>query len=223
MAVKPEIIKARLKAKFPKANLSTKRLDAIAAKLAPMPADDADDAAVDVILDQANDFYSFEDTARDDDRMRTLEANQRATQTPAEIEAARIEAERLKNLNTPPAPDDAPSWAKSLIESNKKLAEDLEAIKTGKVIENKKQTVSELVQKSEIFKRMKPELVAKMERLVDINSETPIDEQVKALEVDYADLVQVNADNNSYAGPAGGGGRTEKYDEKEIGSIVDSI
>lgn len=214
MAVKPEIIKARLKVLFPKANLSTKRIDAIAAKLAPMPADDADDAAVDVIVNQANDFNSFEDVAREDDRIRTLEAKVHPTPTP-----------------TPsPEPTPAPSPANpsddvtsKLLEAITKLTGEVEAIKTGKVIENKKQTVSELVQKSEIFKGMKPELVAKMERLVDINSETPIDEQVKALEVDYADLVQVNADNNSYAGPAGGGGRTEKYDEKEIGSIVDSI
>jgi len=49
MAVKPEIIKARLKALFPKANLSQKRLDAIAAKLAPMPADETHDTLYDSI------------------------------------------------------------------------------------------------------------------------------------------------------------------------------
>jgi hypothetical protein len=39
MAVKPEIIKARLKVLFPKANLSQKRLDVYTAKLAPKPAE----------------------------------------------------------------------------------------------------------------------------------------------------------------------------------------
>jgi len=82
MAVAPERIKARLKALFPKANLSKTRLDALAAKLSQKPADDADDAAIDEVLNTANEFHSFEDIARDDDRIRTLEASRNNPPTP---------------------------------------------------------------------------------------------------------------------------------------------
>ena len=201
MAVKPEIIKARLKALFPKANLSTKRIDAIAAKLAPMPADGADDEAVDVVLNQANNFNSFEEIARDDDRIRTLEANQKTPQTPAEIEAARIEAERVKALNNP-APDDAPSWAKALIEQNQKFAADLEAIKTGKITETKKQTAQSVFESSEILKGLKPEIKANWLNRINVDAETPIEDQVKSLETEYTDLRQGIADNTRYSGAA---------------------
>lgn len=75
MAVKPEQIKARLKAKYPKANLSTKRLDEISAKLAKKPADDADDAAIDEVLEDYNENgpMTFEEIAKSDDKIRTLE------------------------------------------------------------------------------------------------------------------------------------------------------
>src|SRR5690606_33501808 len=70
-------IAGRLKALFPKANLSTKRIDAITAKLESKVSDDADDAAIDEIVNQANDFMDFEALAKEDDRVRTLEANQK--------------------------------------------------------------------------------------------------------------------------------------------------
>ena len=114
MAVKPEIIKARLKALFPKANLSTKRIDALAAKLAPMPADDADDAAVDVILNQANDFNSFEDIAKEDDRVRTLEAKAKEITPPATPPTTPQGAPPTIPPTTPPT-DDTPEWAKALL------------------------------------------------------------------------------------------------------------
>lgn len=223
MPVKPEQIKARLRILFPKANLSQKRIDAIAAKLAPKPADNADDTAIDEVLNTANDFMSFEDIAKDDDRIRTLEANQKAQKTPAEIEADRVEAERLKNLGSP-APDDTPSWAKALIDSNKKLTEDLEQIKTGNITQTKKATASELFGKSEILKGLKPELKDRWLNRIDVNSETPFEDQIKELETEYSDLVQVNADSNYYAPAAGGGGPSElKADQAVVDKMLEGI
>ena len=57
MAVDKLKVIARLKALFPKANLSQKRLDAYADKLAKKPADDADDATIDAIINDYNDFF----------------------------------------------------------------------------------------------------------------------------------------------------------------------
>jgi hypothetical protein len=224
MAVKPEQIKARLRVLFPKANLSQKRIDAIAARLCLKPADDAEDVAIDEVVNGANDFMAFEDIAREDDRMRTLEANQKAPQTAAEIEAAKVEAERLKNLSNPPAPDDAPAWAKALIDSNKKLADDLEVMKSGKVIETKKATASELFAKSDVLKNMPEKARKNWENRIDVNSEISFEDQILGLETEYSELFQGTADTNSYAGPAGGGKPTEvKADQSVVDKMLQGI
>lgn len=220
MAVKPEIIKARLKVLFPKANLSQKRIDAIAAKLAPMPADDADDAAVDAILNQANDFNSFEEIAREDDRVRTLEAKANPTPAPAPTTTEPTPAP-VTPVVTPA--DDTPSWAKTLIETNQKLTADIEAIKTGKIIETKKQTAQSVFDASEILKGLKPEIRTNWLNRIDVNSETPIEDQVKNLETEFTDIRQAVAETTRYSGPTPSGTTGNKPDDKMIDSIVDGI
>jgi hypothetical protein len=84
MAVKPEIIKAR-RVLFPKANLSQKKLDVYAAKLAPKPAD-ADDATIDAIINDYNEVIDFS-SSQEDDRTRTLEADKKE----AEEQKKRVE------------------------------------------------------------------------------------------------------------------------------------
>lgn len=212
MAVKPEIIKARLKALFPKANLSTKRIDALAAKLAQMPADDADDAAVDVILNQANDFNSFEDIAKEDDRVRTLEAKVKEN-TPAPP--------------SPPAPGDPkpndppteapPAWAKDLLQK-------IEGLEKGKITETKIQTATKLFDGSEILKGLEPKLKQQWIKRVDPNSEETIEDQVKSLETEYSDIKQSFADSTQHSGPTPfrSGGKNEPSAE-EIKEIMDEI
>lgn len=102
MAVSQDKIKERLKALFPKANLSKQRLDAIAAKLAPKPEDDATDDQVDEIINDYNDVIDFEQIARDDDRIRTLEAARK--QKPA----------TKSEVEEDPKDDDTPAWVKAL-------------------------------------------------------------------------------------------------------------
>jgi len=172
MAVTPEKIKARLKAKYPKANLSKERLDALAAKLATKPADDADDDAVDAVLDAANDFMSFEDIAKDDDKMRTLEAKAKKDTPPGNDPPAPA-----------PAPDDAPAWAKTLIEK-------VNNIEAGKVTETKRQTVAELFEASETLKALPPAVKQAWINRADVNSETPLEDQVKGLETEFTETYQ---------------------------------
>lgn len=226
MAVAPEKIKARLKVLFPKANLSTKRLDAYAAKLAPKPADDADDTAIDAIINDYNDIIDFEAVAKEDDRIRTLEAEKKKSE----------EALKNKGKGDGKGNDDAddeeeieieneaPSWAKAIIKQNQKLTSELEAIKTGKIIETKKSQASDLFKKSEILKGLKPELKEKWLNRIDVNSDVPYDEQIKDLETEYSELVQVNANNNQYAGGAGGGSPTEiKADQAVVDKMLENI
>lgn len=213
MAVEKVKVIARLKALFPKANLSQKRLDALADKLASKPADGADDAAIDVVINDFNDVLSIEEIARDDDRVRTLESKQK---DPAPTPPA---------PPTPPTPpkDDVPAWAQAILDSNKKLEGELEAIKTGKVIETKRATASELFKKSEVLKNI-PETIRKnWENRIDVNSETPFEEQIQALESEYSELVQGNANNNQYAPPAGGGSAEIKADDAVVDAIVSGI
>lgn len=84
MAVTTERIKARLRVLFPKANLSKTRLDAIADKLATKPEDEATDDQVDEIISDYNDVINFEQLAKDDDRIRTLEKERKPKTTQPE-------------------------------------------------------------------------------------------------------------------------------------------
>lgn len=104
MAVDVSRIKSRLRAKYPKANLSTKRLDEISAKLAKKPEDDADDDAIDAILEDYNDngAMTFEEIAKADDKIRTLEARKPKTDD---------DEPKPKDQD-----DDMPAWAKKLME-----------------------------------------------------------------------------------------------------------
>lgn len=216
MAVDKLKVIARLKALFPKANLSQKRLDALADKLAIKPADDADDAAIDVVINDFNSILSIEDIAREDDRVRTLEAKANP------------------NPPTPPTPPTPPAPAptnpnpsddvnQKLLEAITKLTGEVEAIKTGKVIETKKATASELFGKSEVLKGIPESIRKNWEARIDVNSETPFEEQIQALESEYSELVQGNANNNQYAGPAGGGAADVKADESVVANIVSGI
>ncbi|WP_445453096.1 hypothetical protein [Flavobacterium sp. 25HG05S-40] len=223
MAVKPEVIKARIKVKYPKANLSTKRIDEISAKLCTQPADDADEAAIDAVLEAANSFVSFEDIAKQDDKIRTLEANQKPTPPTPPTPPA--------DPPTPPAPPaDAPEWAKSIIEANQKLVDDnkkllekVTAIENGKVVDTKKQTAATLFGNSEVLKGLKPEVKQSWLNRIDVASETPIEDQIKALETEYSEITQTAADSTQHAGPTPLGDPNTKPDDKFIGDIVDSL
>ena len=216
MAVDKLKMIARLKALFPKANLSQKRLDALADKLALKPADDADDAAIDSVINDFNSVLSIEDIAREDDRVRTLES--KANPNPP------APAPKPTDPPTPPTPPtDVPAWAQAILDSNKKLEGELELIKTGKVIETKRATASELFGKSEVLKGI-PETIRKnWENRIDVNSETPFEEQIQALETEYSELVQVNANSYQYAGPAGGGNPTIQADQSVIDKMLEGI
>lgn len=98
MAVKPELIKSRLRALFPKANLSTKRLDEISARLAKKPQDDADEAAIDEVITDYNEngAMTFEEIAKADDKIRTLEAGKPAKVDPPKADDPNPETDPMK-------------------------------------------------------------------------------------------------------------------------------
>ena len=219
MAVKPEIIKARLKAKYPKANLSQKRLDVYAAKLAPKPADDADEASIDSIIDDYNEVIDFEAVAREDDRIRTLEADKKKAE-----EAAKAKGDKKEEGNEEEEePEGMTPFEKAMLKKFGDLKTDIDSIKSGNVTQTKKQTASQLFEKSEILKGLKDTLKPKWIERINVDSETPIEDQIKELETEYSELVQVNADSTVYGGPAGGGSSNQKPDDSIVNEIVDNL
>lgn len=181
---KRQKIAGRLKALFPKANLSTKRIDVITAKLESKVSDDADDTAIDEVVNQANDFMDFEAIAKEDDRIRTLEANQKKGDEGGDPP---------KDDKTPEQPkDDTPEWAKALL--NK-----VEALEKGKVTESKANTVADLFSKSEILKGLPENQKQSWLKRVNLEAED-LSAEVSALETEYTELKQSIVDSSEYAG-----------------------
>jgi len=214
MAVTPEKIKARLKVLFPKANLSQKRIDEISAKLAPKPADDADDAAVDVFINDANELMGFEAMAKEDDRVRTLEANQKPKTETAKTEET-TEVEKVD--------ENTPAWAKTIIETNQKLSKEIEDLKQGKITDTKRQTAQQAVEASEVFNGLKPEVKAKWAGRIDINSEISFEDQVKEFETEFTDIKQTLANSSSYSGPTPTGETDTKPSDKELSYVMGKL
>jgi hypothetical protein len=217
MAVKPEIIKARLKVLFPKANLSTKRLDVYAAKLAPKPADDADDEAIDAIINDYNEVIDFVAVAAEDDRTRTLEADKKKAEEVAKNKGGKKEEEEEEEEET----EGMTPFEKRMLKNFGALKSDIDSIKSGNVLETKKQTAVQSFEKSEILKGLKPELKDRWVNRIDVNSETSLEDQIKELESEYSELVQVNADSNVYGGPAGFGLSKSEPTSEEIKAIYE--
>lgn len=219
MAVEAKRIKERLRALYPKVNLSTKRLDAIAARLAQKPADDAEETAIDQVINDANDFMPFADIAKEDDRVRTLEANQRSQEpTPPQDPPAPQDPPQ-----DPPTDEKMPSWAKAMYDTNKKLLQEVESLKTGKIIETKKATAKKLFDENETLKGLKETVKEKWLNRIDVNSETPIEDQITDLEKEYAELVQVNANSQQVAGAPPNGAVGGKPTDAELKSVADGL
>ena len=125
-----EKIIAAIKAKFPAVNLGKKRLDAIAAKLESKV---TDESQIDAQIDAFNDFNSIADIAKNDDKVRDLEAKLKLA-TPEK---------KTDTVEEPEVSADTPAWAKALIESNKTLSSKLAQIEGEKSQQTIKQKIAE--------------------------------------------------------------------------------
>lgn len=222
MAVKPEVIKARLKVLLPKANLSQKRLDAYAAKLAPKLADDADETAIDAIITDYNDVIDFEAVAKEDDSNRTLLAK------------AKADAEKAKNNGGKKDDDDNQDdddddtegmtpFEKKMLKEFGSLKSELNEIKSGNVKQSKLEQVKSLLEKSEVFKKLDETAKGFMLKNVDLESETPFEEQITSLEGVFGNIVQTTADTGQYGGAAGGGSADAKVDQAVLDKMASKV
>lgn len=113
-----EKILAAIKAKFPHVNLSKKRLEAIAAKIEAKVIDD--ETKIDAALDVFNEYNPLVEMAKQDDTLRDLNSK---------VKAAPAKKDEPVKVEPVVADDDAPAWAKAMIEQNTRLVNDLAAIK----------------------------------------------------------------------------------------------
>lgn len=205
---KKQKIAGRLKVLFPKANLSQKRIDALAAKLETKVSDDADDGAIDEVVNQANDFMDFEALAKEDDRIRTLEANQKKGDeggTPPK-----------EDFSNDPPKDETPQWAKALLDK-------VEAIEKGEVTKSKASSVADLFSKSEILKGLPENQKQSWLKRVNLESED-LAAEVSSLETEYTELKQSFADSTDLAG--GTFARTQSSDavsDAELDAVMGNL
>lgn len=182
-----EKILAKLRALYPGLNLSQKRLDAIADKLSTKITEETE---IDDKLNELNEIFPFADMAKQDDRLRTLEAKHKEpAPTPASSPAP----------GSDPKPDDVPAWAKALVDSNKKLTDKLAAIE-------KKEYGQSMLQK--LTKKLTDIPASYYSKRTLPESDETLDAFVDEVKQDYEAFKQeaINSGLKLTPGPGGSGG-----------------
>jgi len=219
-----DLIKARL---IPtKVNLSNAKIDAIAARLCPKPADDADDAAINALIEDFDSMQPFIEIAAEEDRFRTLEAKSKLpdpnkpAKTPEEIAAeakAKADAEALEAAK---GKSDTPEYIKTLMATIEGLKADIVEVKTGKVLETKQSLAKAAFEKSEKFKALPEAVKAAYLGRIQLDSETPFEDQITSLEAEHDVYVQHIADSQGYSGAPGQSKVPDTVDQATIDSLV---
>jgi hypothetical protein len=214
-----DTFKARLKSKLKDlgVNLSTKRMDAIADRLHKKNPDLKDDKDHDEKIDELNELSPFEDIAKSDDRVRTLEAKTKE-KPPKKDEDQEEEGEGEDDAGTTkPKPkgkkktdDEPPAWAKQLL---------------GEVASLKKEKVQSTIQQK-IAAKLKDKVPEKFySKRALPESEEDLDDFISEIETDWSDLKQ--SENNEGLGkttkPGGGGEGADNLDvtDKGVKASVD--
>lgn len=109
-----QLLRSRFRDLFPKAqNLKKERLDVFVSKLSAKLSEESTQEDVDALWQDYNEVVNFEQLAKDDDRLRTLNV----PKPQPKVEEAPKPSEEPKN-------DDVPEWAKALLTEVKTLREE---------------------------------------------------------------------------------------------------
>lgn len=225
MAVKPTKIKERLMALYPKAkNLSKARMNVLTVALAKIPADDADDDAIDAVINDHNAVFNFEEIAKSDDTIRTLQAKLKNQKPDEEEEEEEEEEEDDPKKPGTKKPDEMPKWAEGLFKKLDSVSTELNQIKTGKVIENKMEIAKGLFAKSEILKKLPEKVQQRFLKTLELdNEENSIEDQIAELEEENEEFVQSMADSTDIAGTPPANSTASKVSDKELDEIVSDM
>jgi hypothetical protein len=114
----------------------------------------------------------------------------------------------------PPGDDDEkiPKWAQGLIKENKELKTTLQGITKSQEVGTKKEQALKIMAESKIPEKLREKWVGR----IILDSDTPLEDQVKELETEFVDLQQETINNAVKEGtyvPGSGGGSEFKKEE----------
>jgi hypothetical protein len=205
-----DVFKARLKAVTKAAgvnNLSQKRIDAFADRLHKKNPDVTELADHDKLINELDELVSFKDIAKEDDKIRTLEARKKSEEAQDDDDQDDDQDQEPPATKKKPAKkkdDEMPAWAKPLFEK-------VTALETEKRTGTIKSKLAEKLKDKGIPEKFysKRALPEKEEDLEDFASE---------IETDWTELKQDsnNAGLASSSIPAGGTSGVKKGQEDAI-------
>lgn len=109
-----QLLRSRFRDLFPKAqNLKKERLDVFVSKLSSKLSEESTQEDVDALWQDYNEVVNFEQLAKDDDRLRTLN-----------VPKPQPKVEESSKQSEEPKSDDVPEWAKALLTEVKTLREE---------------------------------------------------------------------------------------------------
>ena len=147
----------------------------------------------------------FEAIAKEDDRIRTLEAKAKTPET------TNPKKEEKKEEG-----DDAPAWAKALLQK-------VEAIEKGEVAKSKQSTVAELFGKSEVLKSLPEAQKQSWMNRVNLESED-LSAEIASLETEYSELKQSVVDSMGFSGvPSYNSVSGKDISDADVDSVLDSM
>lgn len=112
--MKEQLLRSRFRDLFPKAqNLKKERLDVFVSKLSAKLSEESTQEDVDALWQDYNEVVNFEQLAKDDDRLRTLN-----------VPKPQTKVEEAPKPSEEPKSDDVPEWAKALLTEVKTLREE---------------------------------------------------------------------------------------------------
>jgi len=204
-------IKARLKAKFSGVNLSQKRMDAVADKLAKRLTDESEESEIDEALDDLNEIYAFSDIAKSDDRVRT-EAKKKTQDPP-----------KKEDENEEDPKDEVPLWAKGLLKANEELNAKLATLESGKTLESRKSILEKKLENAS--EKVKSSYLKQFERM-NFTDDEDFNSYVADVETESKELTQEISNNGlkGFGKPNVAGGKVDKLaSDDEAKSVLDKI
>lgn len=105
-----------------------------------------------------------------------------------------------------------PKWAQKLIKENSELKNTIQGITKSQEVGTKRQQAQALLEKSKIPEKLRAKWITR----VDLDSETPLEEQITELETEYVDLQQEHINAAVKEGSLAPGAGTKEFESKEV-------
>lgn len=229
MAVKPKKIKERLLELFPKLkNLSRSRMNKLTVALGKIPADDAEDDAIDEVINDYNTVFSFEEIAQQDDSLRTMkkkldDAGKTQDSEEEEEEEEEEETQKGKGKEKSSPNNKIESLLEKMSDKMDGFSKELDSMKSGKIIEGKQESAMKLFAESDVLKKLPKAMQKRLLRTIDFEGDETLEDQIAELEEENQEFLQDFKDGEDLADtpPVDTGG--VKVDDALVDDVVDDL